>query len=290
MKPVLLAISLFLIAEVGTGSSLLQDNDHSTDRSQSDTVRAIEQRVQQLLADEQTEDDEAASTIFELDHRAVPVLVAALQEDKTVTRAARSLAYIGGPEERKILLAAVKSEKNSDKRLELSVLLAGALVQPASKEEWAFLENSIQRKKEGRDAVLAFSAALALGMNGSHSALQLLQKEEVARPAADTSDDSAKEIATAIQWIKHKRANSNTSSSGSDSEKITKIVLANAFYAQGDSDQPSVERTVFTKDKTRALATVQIYHGPKNAQGYDVVLQKSEGVWKIVGIWFSWAA
>lgn len=292
MKPVLVVVLFFLMATVGSSSASPQAKDHSEDQSHSDTAQGVEYKIHQLLVDRQTDDDEAISTIFELDHNAVPVLITALQERKSMTRAARILAYIGGPEERKILLEAIKNEKDREKRLELSALLAGALVQPLSKEEWAFLENCVQRskRKENRNSVVSFSAALALGTNGSQAALQLL--EEGGPSSANTDDDSAKEIAIAIQWIKEKSLGKKAaiSGAGSDSEQIAATVLANAFYAERDSTQPSVEKTVFTKDKTRALAVVQVYHGPKNAQGYDVVLQKSEGIWKIVGIWFTWAA
>jgi hypothetical protein len=294
MKAVLPAISLVLVIAIGASSWAPKAEAHLPDQSKSETAAGIEYSVGQILADQKTDDDEAASRIFELGHEAVPALVAALQDGKNMTRAARSLAYVGGPEERKILLTAIKGEKDGDQRSGLSVFLAGALVQPASKQEWSFLEACIQgnNKKKDRDPVVSFSAALALGANGSQLALQLLEKGEAAGTFANTDDDSVKEIATAIHWIKHKPASKGPTSPGigSDSDQIAKTVLANAFYAEGEPNRTSIQKTVFTKDKMRALASVEIYHGPKNAQGYDIVLQKSAGAWEIVGIWLTWVA
>jgi hypothetical protein len=72
-----------------------------------------------------------------------------------------------------------------------------------------------------------------------------------------------------------------SSGTESDSDKIEKTVLRSAYYAEREPHPPSVDKVVFTKDGRRALATLQIYHGPKNAQGYNIVLQKSDGAWRI---------
>jgi ABC-type transporter MlaC component len=51
----------------------------------------------------------------------------------------------------------------------------------------------------------------------------------------------------------------------------------------------SVENIVFTREKNRALISVEVDRSPKEAQGYNMVLEQSSGTWKIVGVWATWA-
>ena len=160
-------------------------------------------------------------------------------------------------------------------------------MQPSSQEEWDFLQISIKGYRDEDDGA-SINAALALGTNGSEKALRLLQ---TAQPL-DEDQIPDNEIAKAVRWIQHGPPNKGATSTGtqSDSEQIRRTVLENAFYAEGERKHLSVEKIVFTKEKSRALVSVEIYRGPKDARGYDVVLQKSTGTWEIVGVWFSWIA
>ena len=138
-------------------------------------------------------------------------------------------------------------------------------------------------------------AVLALGENGSQRALEILQTVEPMEQPRDPDSDVAEiieEIRYAIRWLTQKPPNKpNTSAEvRSDSDQIKQIVLENAFYAEGQRANLSVEDVIFTQDKSRAVASVEIYHGPKNAQGYDVVVARRSGKWRVVGIWATWAA
>jgi hypothetical protein len=280
-----------LVALILAGSSLLADDSHSQNRSSVETNARPNDRVQQLLSDRQ-DDEEAVGSIFELGNGALPPLVGALREGRQVERASRALAYLGGPEERKTLREAIGTEKNRERKSLISSLLAGALVEPASQEEWDFLRTCVEGYKSDVEDFVSLSAALALGTNATPQALHLLQSAGPIDESRLSDKETEKEIAKAIRWIKQRSLSKASSSTEarSDPEQIKKIVLENAFYADGERELLSVEEIAFTRDKSRALASVEIYRGPKDARGYDIVLLKSSGTWKIVGVWFSWVA
>jgi hypothetical protein len=283
MRYVLSGVALFM----GMSSFFPAGSNYAEPYQERSGSGAPQDRVQQLLSDGQDE-EVAATLIFELGAGAVADLTKALQDGHHVERASQALAYLGGPEERKVVRKAIGSEEDGEKKSLMSSFLAGALVEPASREEWDFLQSCIKSYKEEDDGA-SINAALALGTNASQKALRLLQ---TARPL-DEEQIPDNEIAKAVRWIKQKSSTRPTASTGaqSDSVQIRRTVLQNAFYAEGERKYLSLEKIVFTKEKTRALVSVEIYHGPKNARGYDLVLQKNNiGTWKIVGVWFSWIA
>jgi hypothetical protein len=63
-----------------------------------------------------------------------------------------------------------------------------------------------------------------------------------------------------------------------------------AFFAGCKSENVSFAEIAFTKDRVRALVSMGVRGGNGNPHGCDVVLQKASGIWRITGIWFSWAA
>lgn len=253
-------------------------------------------RISELLSDKKIEDSEAIEAIFKFGDKAVPTLVRALQDRKDLERAVWALAYLAGPKERKLLFDAIPREKDKEMKSFISDFLAGALVEPASEEEWNFLATCIKEYRN-EDQVLATEfAILALGENGSQRALHILQAIEPAEQPRDPDSDVAdaiEEIHHAVRWITQKppyKPNA-LAETRSDLEQVKQIVLENAFYAEGERADLSVEDVILTDDKSRALASVEIYHGPKNARGYDIVLERRHsGTWGIIGIWVTWLA
>jgi hypothetical protein len=67
-------------------------------------------------------------------------------------------------------------------------------------------------------------------------------------------------------------------------------VLEKAFFTDDQRRRLSLEEIAFTRDKHRALVSVQIYGGPKDAQAYNFVVVRTSGTWEVVGAWFSWVA
>ena len=163
----------------------------------------------------------------------------------------------------------------------------------SSNEEWHFLQTCLDEGyKEANGALASFSAAVALGINGSPQALQLLQTAASSNQVPNSDNDTVQVVRDAIRWIKE-RAKSNkpaiSAETNSDSEQIKQVILENAFYAEDQPERVSMEDIVFTRDKRRALVMVEV-RGPTDALGYDLALDRRSGVWKITGVWVSWAA
>lgn len=282
-----LAAILFLLA-----SRVVAGHIRSTRCPRDDSNQSSSETVQQLLSDQRTDDSEAIKLIFKEGDNALPTLLSALKEGNNIERASWALAYLGGPSEHKALRDVFTTEKNQQKKWLIASFLAGALVEPASAEEWQFLEGCLRSYKIESRAFASFSAAVALGINASPHALNLLQS--VAEREALTSDnDTIQQVREDIRWIKQRRSSSKAPISAedvSDSEKIKRVVLEKAFFTDDQRRRLSVEEIAFTRDKRRALVSVQIYGGPKDAQTYNFVVTRTSGMWKVVGAWFSWAA
>jgi hypothetical protein len=81
-----------------------------------------------------------------------------------------------------------------------------------------------------------------------------------------------------------------TEPSLSDEEVIPKSVLEGTFFAEDEQNKTSIEELTFNRQRSKALVSLEIYNGPKDARGYDLILAKQNGVWRVVGIWFAWVA
>jgi len=235
------------------------------------------------------EDEDAIKELFTLGERAVPSLIKFLSDSDKERRAgaARGLAYIENQQGIQALRNAVTSEKDEETKAEMSCFLAGGLVQTKSKDDLDFLRSSVERAHFVDDDVKdfqAFCAALALGMKGGGDSLAILRKIP--------KDYQIDEIRKAIQWMETKSAprQMHTELSLSDEELIKKAVLDDTFFAQDERSKTSVEELTFNKQRNKALVSVEIYLGPKSARGYDLILVKQNGVWRVVGIWFAWFA
>ena len=271
--------------------SLLESDGHARSGLRDGTDGQSRERVQRLLSDQKIEDSDAINLIFKEDDKALPTLLRALREGQDAERASRALAYLGGPKEREILRNVIAAEKNHEKKWLMASFLAGALVKPETFEEWNFLETCLKAYNDENRSFASFSAALALGVNGSQRALNLLQNVQPLEPSSASDNDTVQEVRHAIRWIKQKSSSETAPpQEGSDLEQIKQIVSKDTFYADGEGKHLSVENIVFTGDKGRALVSIEIYRGPKDAHGYDVVLEHRSGRWKITGVWFSWAA
>jgi len=87
------------------------------------------------------------------------------------------------PKNAKILRELVAAEKNPEKKWVMAGFLAGALVEPASREEWDFLQSCVEGYRDQDQSYAIFLAVLALGINASPKGTQLLQS--VGSPEAE---------------------------------------------------------------------------------------------------------
>jgi|SRR5271169_2661107 len=286
-----LACCLWLAtAPVFVGNSLVAKASYSQSRSKDETNESTSQRVQKLLSDQQIDDSDAIRLIFKEDANAVPTLLAALRKGKNVERASWALANLGGPRDHEVLRSLIAAEKDEEKKWIMSSFLAGALVEPFSDEEWHFLETCLRGYKD--ESLASYSATLALGVNASPRALHLLQAVVPTDQSFASDNETVQEVRQAIRWIEQRSSVSREATpaeTGSDSEQIKHIVLENAFYAVGKPEAPSVDDIIFTREKNRALVSVEVYVSPRDVQGYDIVLERRSGKWKITGVWYTWA-
>ena len=125
-----------------------------------------------------------------------------------------------------------------------------------------------------------------IGHEGGDDSLAVLR--EIPKAYLIDSD----EIRKAIQWMESKSTPEQTSTeqSLSDEELIKRIVLDGTFFAQDERSKTSIEGFTFNSQRNKALVSLEIYNGPKNARGYDLILAKEKGMWRVVGIWFAWVA
>jgi hypothetical protein len=286
---------MLLVTAFLCGSSLVVGQDYADNRPGREANESSGQRVQQLLSDDRTEDAEAVRRIFELGNQAAPALVSALRGGTNVeraSRASRALVYVGGPEERKILRELIAKEKNPEKKWVMAAFLAGALVEPASREEWDFLRSCVEGYRGQDQSYASFSAVLALGINASPKALRLLQLVGPPEQKSGSENDTVEEAGQAIRWANRRSGfkSSTSSEKGADSDLIKQTILHDAFFAASGARKVSFDEMSFTENRTRVLVSLKVPAKNGNPQGYDVLLKKQDGVWKIVGAWFVWAA
>lgn len=270
-----------LVAVVSSASRILPDGPHGSSRT-----------VQHLLSDQQIEDSEAIRLIFEQGTDSIPPLISELRKGHDVERASQALAYLAGPNEREILRGVISNESDCERKSTLASFLAGALVEPASEEEWGFLENSLKGYNEEGQVFTALSAALALAANGSSRALILLEAAVLPDELRDSDNDAIRGIREAIHWVEQRSAREAFPSleTNSDSEQVKQAVLRTVLFVGRESGQMSLGDVSFSRGMERALLPVEVYKGPKNAQGYNVVLRRTGRTWHVTGVWLSWVS
>jgi hypothetical protein len=288
-------VGLCVIAPLTLGALLAGAAPMSFQRSQSPTQKqandSIDEKVGRSLSDDALEDEDAIRALFALGDDAVPPLIRFLSDSDKGTRAgaARGLAYIGNEKGMEALRIAVKTEGNDETRSAISCFLAGGLVETEAEADLQFLRRSIDSARiddENEKSFAGFCAALALGMKGRNDSLPILQKFA----GADLVD--SEEIGKAILWIERRSVSREaiTARGASDEDFIKTFVLDHTFFAEKEREKTSVENLTFNRARNKVLISLEIYLNPKSARGYDLVLAKVNGVWRVVGIWFAWVA
>ena len=277
-----LLILLFL------GSAILLGVFEAKARAQKAPAQSSEPNsVQRNVAKDLEDDEDGARQLFLLGDESVSPLIKFLShpdEEKRVA-AARGLAYIGTPQGIQALRNAIKTEKDEEAKSAISCFLAGGLVETKSETDLNFLRNSVDSVRHADDKDLGlqgFCAALALGMRGGNDSLSLLRKVAKA--------DGPEEIGEAIRWIEEKKPNPKRptpKASVRDEELIKEIVLDGTFFAEEERDNTAVEELTFNRARNKALVSLEVDR-LNYAHGYDLVLAKESGVWRVVGIWFTW--
>lgn len=250
--------------------------------------RSAQTTVQEYVTKDVEYDEDAIKQVFVLGEKAVPPLIKVLSDPDAEKRAsaAKALAYIGHQRGMQALRDAVKSERNTECKSMMAFYLAGGLVRTTSKSDLNFLRRSVETARfadDGDESDLpGLSAALTLGMMRRSDSLGLLRR---------LPKDSIEEIGKAIRWTERKSVPQlKTPVSASEEELVRSYALDGTFFAEEERDETSVTELTFNSTRNKALVSVEIYHGPKSARGYDLVLSKINREWKVEGIWFAWVA
>ncbi len=270
---------------------LLAAFERTTGQQKSPPPRSVQHIVQQNLTKDLEDDEDGARQLFLLGDEAVSRLIKFLSGPNKEKRAsaAKALAYIGNAPGMHALRNAVQSERDKEAKSVMSSFLAGGLVGTTSESDLNFLKSSIETARsaddDGETAMPALSAALTLGMMGGSDSLPLLRK------VAKDDNIGVEEIGKAIRWIENKSIRQTTAQTSSNEEELVKsIVLDGTFFAEEERKETSVPEVTFNRERNRVLVSLEIYKGPKSARGYNLVLSKRNGEWKVVGIWFAWVA
>jgi hypothetical protein len=250
--------------------------------------RSIQDSVQQNLTRDVEDDEDGVRELFLVGDGAVAPLIKFLSDPDKEKRAsaAKALAYIGNPQGVQALRNAIKSERDKETKSTMTFFLIGGLVATTSESDLNFLKKTIETARFADDGnpsdLLGFSAALTFGMMRRSDSLGLLRK---------LPKDSIEEIGKAIRWTESKSVPQlKTPVSASEEDLVRTYVLDGTFFAEEERDKTSVTELTFSSKRNKVLISLEIYQGPKSARGYDLVLSKMSGEWKVEGIWFAWIA
>ena len=238
------------------------------------------------------DEDSAITELFRRGTHVVPELARSLRTRELRARAGRALAYVGDPGGLKTLLSAIRTEPDRALRIELSAYLAGSMVQSKDRESIAFLKECMQMYRDTDADGPAVAAALTLGSMRTTEALGILR---MARHL-DEEELAEHEIAKAQRWITSARSVVGYPTPGrqaGDDERVKELVLANAFYAEGEEAGLGVDAVIWNMRRDKALVEVMIKQDPTSPRGYQVIVERVPGrvgEFRISGIWLNLVA
>jgi hypothetical protein len=264
-------------------------------------------------SDDVFEEDRIASTAFLLEQKAIPILEKALSlpDEEKAYLAGRALAVIGGEQAIAVLRKKCEETKNNW----IKSLLCFALASRGKPEDVKYLIDSLQGEHIGDEGAPILSAAYSLGVLKAEQARGPLQQ------TVEKNSGFASEAArTALQWMDQKpwQTPQAVSAEGKDGGILTLFRFgiprsdeADVFierntqriwqrrerswsYHNGPAPQketPSIWFNVrISPDGARAFCSVGLLFGPLNGSGYDFVLRKVEGEWRVVGVALTWVS
>lgn len=246
---------------------------------------------------------------------AIPVLKRGLSDQTTEERqylAAYFLGLIGGHEARDIL----KHEYELAHDTWLKALLCFCMSSTGDEQDINFLIQSLKGETIGDDWPPIEAAALALGVLRPQKAvvgLTACAKKDRGSIASDAADK-------ALKWIQGRSPQTPQAKEAPEREQIILAMFrcgiprteeSDDFY-EGDrnlrwlyrdgawkfqpvisdaalKDVPGISFDVYvTQDHSKALVAVGMTFGPLNGKGYNYVLEKDKGEWRVVGILSTW--
>ncbi len=212
----------------------------------------------------------------------VPILEAALADDRTAEFAAQLLAFMGHDRALRILQKLVHDPRD----LALKRFFYGALGEfntPRSREA---LVNAVARADREPDPAVTEMAILALTVASYPPAIERLTKTL----AGITDVVIREELESALEVMNLRAAYleraRQEAPDGFSVEQTVEGYFAPALEAAPlDSQiQLRTEDLTFSPNSSRVLARVRLV-GPEGAATYDMVLQKRLGSWELASVW-----
>lgn len=230
----------------------------------------------------------------------IPQLQAALKDDRTAEFAAQALAFAGGEKAEQILETLIADRRN----LDLRRFYLGSLGEYPASEIEQLLLNAVAKSDAEPDRTVTEAAIWALTVRsdpGLPAAIQSAEAgiEDVA--IRDELDNARQVIQSRLKYL----ASAEGQNAGGSLEQAVRTYFIGALQtpaprprsatgashaaAEPPAAAADVNETVFSPDKTRALAHVTFQDSEASAN-YDIVLQKQLGDWKVVSVWEGAAA
>jgi hypothetical protein len=254
-------------------------------------------------------------SVLEAGETAIPLLKTGLSDGSNDQRRAVGmylLSLVGTNEARDIL----RHQYNLRREPWTKVLLIFCMSVLGDHADVPFLIDSLKGEHYGDEWPPIEQAALALGILRAKEAIPAL-KSCASEDTGSIASDAAKE---ALKWMTHGPPSTPQINDAPEREQILLTMFrsgiprtdwANVFYEEDHhlkwsfanggwtfqkvvferaaSDAPSIRFDVHvTKDHSKALVAVGMTFGPLNGKGYNYLLKKVNGQWKVVAMLSTW--
>jgi len=225
----------------------------------------------------------------------IPQLQAALKDDRTAEFAAQALAFAGGEKAEQVLKTLIADRRDLDLR---RFYLGGLGEYPAPEIEQLLL-NAVAKSDAEPDRTVTEAAIWALTVRsdpGLPAAIQSVEARIQDVVIRDDLDNARQVIQSRLRYL----ASAEGQNAGGSLEQAVRTYFIGALQepasrpksaagtlhpaAEPPVASVAVNQTVFSPDKTRALAHVTFENSEAGAS-YDIVLQKQLGDWKVVSVW-----
>jgi hypothetical protein len=220
----------------------------------------------------------------------IPQLEAALKDDRTAEFAAQALAFAGGEKAEQILQTLISDPRN----LDLRRFYLGSLGEYPAPEIEQLLLNAVAKSDAEPDRTVTEAAIWALTVRSEPGLPAEIKSAETGIQDVairEELENARQVIASRLSYL----ASAEGRNAGGSLEQAVRTYFIGALQepraGSASKTQPAVptarfevNRTVFSPDKSRALAHV-VFEDDEARAGYDLILQKQFGDWKVVSVW-----
>jgi len=225
--------------------------------------------------------------LFTLGEAAVPYLVKSLEDSEVAIEAARALCFIGNQEGIVKVEEFLSKNPNHDRSDAVRYFLRGTLVDSANKDEVNKLFRAVASYEDGLGEAL-----MVLAVSDNPASLEYLEKayDELQQPQ-ERPPWFNNHLNTLKTIITHKKERQPAQKTFTNDEEAIKATLhTNPYflrYSWAGPQDINISQLVFNPSGDSVLVTESEGSG-EGGRGHTVVLKKTAGSWKIIGIWLAW--